>query len=869
MKEQVSEPRPLHRLCAGLLAHVDAGKTTLSEALLYQAHQLRSLGRVDHQNSFLDYDPQERRRGITIYAKQAVIQWQSTQLTLLDTPGHVDFSAEMERTLQVLDCAILVISATEGIQAHTRTIWKLLESEHIPVFLFINKMDIAHVSSCELIAQLRDALDPHCVDVSERGPLAEMAAMSDDALLEDFLAHGDLRDEQIAQAVADRQLFPCCFGSALKLEGISDLLDALVRWLPVPVYPSQFGMRAFKVFRDAQGMRLTQVKITGGTLKAKSTLDNGDKVDQIRLYSGNRFTMINEAPAGTLCALKGPVLLEAGQGLGFEKTRFPAQTGCLSCALIPPSGCDSVQLYRQLRQLKEEDPQLQLQYEPHTGEIRIQVMGKVQLEILRQTIADRFHVDVRFSEARISYRETILTAVEGIGHYEPLRHYAEVHLMLEPGEPGSGIQLDTVCPLDLLEQNWQHQVLSVLEEEKLTGVLTGAPLTDIKITLLSGKAHPKHTEGGDFRQATLRALRQGLRSTECVLLEPVLNYSLDVAAQDVSRALYDIERMNGTAALKDQPCGTRMLIEGQAPASGLQNYAAEVAAYTRGTGRLSTSFAGYQPCAQAASVMEASGYDPDADLQHPADSIFCSHGAGFLVHWYEIDKYMHLPRYTAQPANSAAAPRHQRYTISDAELKSVMDATYKPRPKIHPRTPVRRHDLLPDKVDITPQQEKTDCLLVDGYNLIHSWSSLKTLAEQDLGAARDELIRLLSSYQGSRKGILILVFDAYKVKDNPGQTIKLDMIYVIYTRTSQTADSYIERATHELASHFHVTVATSDGLEQLIILGQGAMRMSARELEAQVMQANRTYSTRAITDPQGNRPMSQLKEWIRTQQEDE
>ena len=854
----------------GALAHVDAGKTTLSESLLYLSHQIRKRGRVDHQDTVLDYDRQERSRGITIFLKQARFPWKETEFTLLDTPGHIDFSAEMERTLQVLDYAVVLISGMDGVQAHTHTIWKLLETYHIPAFVFVNKMDIAYTDAAAFMLMLQKQLDPRILDFTHVEEQMENIAMLRDDLLESYLENGTLSTEQIQSAVAARSLFPCYFGSALKGEGVEALLDGLDAYTQEKNYPEAFGGRVFKVSRDRQGTRLTHVKITGGTLKAKQVLENGEKVDQLRLYSGEQFTMVNEVSAGHVCCLKGPMKLGIHDGLGFEQpARSPILSACPSYSLIPPQGCDPFALYRQLKQLEEEDPQLHLQFHAPTQEIHVQMMGNVQIEILKQLISDRFHLEVELDEGKINYKETILEPVEGVGHYEPLRHYAEVHLLLEPLPSGSGLQITSDCPVDFLALPWQKMVLNCLDEMEVPGVLTGSPLTDIKITLIAGKAHIKHTEGGDFRQATLRALRQGLRSVSCQLLEPIYQFRMELPSGQLSRAMFDLERMQAQSSIT-QTREETVILEGTAPVAKMRNYQAELTAYTHGLGRLTCTFDGYQPCADQEAVIEALGYDCDGDLDFPADSIFCSHGAGFLVRYDEVSEHMHLEAqwHPQTPLSSDSGYHHNRYTVDDAELKRVMERTHKPKEKAAVHSPVRRKEM-PEHVEILQQQPKTKCLLVDGYNMIHSWSELIPLAEADLSAAREQLIQRFSSFQGTRTGILIIVFDAYQVKDNPGSIQKLHNLYVVYTKTSQTADSYIEKATHQLADQFEVTVATSDGMEQLIILGQGAMRLSSRELEAQVNQLRHQHRLQEQRNLEPHRPLKELKTLLPDPDEDQ
>lgn len=836
-----------------LLAHVDAGKTTLSEALLYKAQAIRSLGRVDHQNSFLDYDYQERKRGITIYLKQAVFEWKDLNITLLDTPGHTDFSAEMERTLQVLDAAIVLISAPSGIQAHTKTIWKLLESYHIPTFIFINKMDLAYQSEDEIMQQLQSELSEHCVLFTSSSK-DEHCAMCSDELLEYYSEHEKLEPSLIQKAIQQRQIFPCYSGSALKQTNVEALLDGLNDYLPIQHYPDEFGAKVFKISRDIQGNRLTHIKVTGGSLKAKA-LVNDEKIDQIRIYSGNKFIMVNEVFAGEICCLKGPQNFHIHDGLGFEgQGKSPTLSPCLSYRMILPDKIDEFQVFRQLKQLEEENPELHLSLSLDK-KIHVELMGEIQIEILKQVISDRFHYNVEFDQGSINYKETIAYPVEGIGHYEPLRHYAEVHLLLEPLKVGSGIHIDTACPTDVLDAHWQKCILSVLDSQTLTGVLTNSLLTDIKITLLSGKAHLKHTEGQDFQQATLRALRQGLKSCESILLEPIYRFEIEVPNENTSKALFDLERLHAQFEVQ-QTLNQTTLIHGTAPVSSMQNYDTELRSYTHGNGRISCVFEGYAPCIEQQKVIDEIGYNSDSDLENPADSVFCSHGAGFIVKWHDIDQYMHLER-AYKPIKEVSTTVYKRQTISDDELKAVMAKTYKQKERsIEPRKVVKKE--LPDKLEVKIVQKKTECLLIDGYNMIHAWDDLKQLAQEDLAASREALIQQLANYHGYRKGIFIVVFDAYKVKENPGSILKKENFYVVFTKSSQTADTYIEKATHHLAKEYRVTVATSDGMEQLIIMGQGALRLSARELKKEMNKHIKTYQEKPNTQI-GHRPMQDLK----------
>lgn len=838
---------PMKQICIGILAHVDAGKTTLSEALLYRAGAIRRLGRVDHQDAFLDTDAMERQRGITIFSKQAVLELGETRVTLLDTPGHVDFSAEMERTLQVLDCAVLVISGTDGVQGHTRTLWDLLERYQVPTFLFINKMDLAGADRAALLAHLKDKLSGGCMDFGDTDTLWEEAAVCDEAALEQYLETGALSAETVSRLIGERKLFPCYFGSALKVEGVDELLAGVERYAPQPDYPAEFGAKVFKITRDAQGARLTHMKITGGALRTKEPLTGreGDtvwqeKADQLRLYSGAKFRPVDTAEAGAVVAVTGLSRTFPGQGLGNE----PDWAGAVLQPVLTyrvelMDGTDPHTALQKLRQLEEEDPQLHIVW--NNGEIHAQLMGEVQMEVLQRLIRERLGMEVSFGTGAVCYRETIANAVEGIGHFEPLRHYAEVHLLLEPGEPGSGMTLTSVCPTDKLDLNWQRLIFTHLLEKPHLGVLTGSPITDIKITLLAGRAHEKHTEGGDFRQATYRAVRHGLMQAESVLLEPWYRFRLEVPAQQVGRAMTDLQQMGGKI---DPPetVGEETALTGTAPVAGLRDYAREVAVYTRGQGRLSCVPAGYFPCAEAETVIEAMGYDPERDVENTADSVFCSHGAGVVIPWREVAQHAQVdsgwrPEGT-EPEPKEAPP--QRRTVStyagtaaqDKELQAIFERTY---------GTVKREAFLPPKAPKRPvtdnSEEKRrelkkafsgeDYLLVDGYNIIFAWDELKKLAAEHLDAARKKLCDLLCDYQGYRKCRVIVVFDAYKVKGGLGSVEKYHNITIVYTKEAETADAYIERATYEIGRQHRVRVATSDGPEQIIILGHGALRLSA------------------------------------------
>ena len=837
----------MKNICIGILAHVDAGKTTLSEALLYRAGAIRRLGRVDHQDAFLDTDAMERQRGITIFSKQAVLELSSVRVTLLDTPGHVDFSAEMERTLQVLDCAVLVISGTDGVQGHTRTLWELLERYHVPTFLFINKMDLAGTDRDALLAHLKEKLVGGCVDFGDSETLAEEAAVLDEAVLERYLETGEVSNAALSALIAERKLFPCYFGSALRVEGVDALLSGVERYAPRPVYPADFGAKVFKITRDSQGARLTHLKLTGGTLRVKDVLTGreGDtlwqeKADQLRLYSGAKFQSLDEAEAGAVVAVTGLSHTFPGQGLGAE----PDWAGAVLQPVLTyrvelSDGTDPHTALQKLRQLEEEDPQLHLVWSG--GDIHIQLMGEVQMEILQRLIRERLGMEVSFGAGTVCYRETIANAVEGIGHFEPLRHYAEVHLLLEPGEPGSGVTVASVCPTDELNLNWQRLILTHLLEKEHCGVLTGAPVTDIKLTLLTGRAHEKHTEGGDFRQATYRAVRQGLMQAENVLLEPWYRFRLELPAEQVGRAMTDLQRMNGEVELPET-IGEDAVLTGRAPVAGLRDYGREVAVYTRGRGRLSCTPAGYFPCAEADSVIAAIGYDPERDTENPADSVFCSHGAGVIVPWFEVCDHAQVesgwqPK-SAAPEPETSGPKQRTVSAyagtieQDRELQAIFERTY---------GTVKRREFIPPKAPRRPiadtSEEKRrelkrafsgeEYLLVDGYNIIFAWDELKKIAAENLDAARKQLCELLCNYQGYRKCRVILVFDAYKVKGGLGSVEKYHNITIVYTREAETADAYIERATYEIGRQHRVRVATSDGPEQVIILGHGALRLSA------------------------------------------
>lgn len=841
----------MKKIVIGLLAHVDAGKTTCSESLLVASGQLRHAGRVDHQDAFLDYDAQERRRGITIYAKEARLHTAHAEIVLLDTPGHVDFSAEMERTLSVLDYALLILSSRELVQAHTRTIWKLLEQAHIPVFLFINKMDLSVRSRPELLADLQRELSPQIANWN--APQEEMALL-DEKLLECFEQCGTLSDGEIAGAVARRSFSPAVFGSALHQDGISDLLAMLDRFTEERAYPAEFGARVFKISRDLQGNKLTHIRITGGSLKAKEVIA-GEKIDQIRFYHGNTFTTQLSAEAGDLCTLKGPIRLQAGQGLGFEQTEAALPVGCLSCQMILPDSTDAFAFSRELVQLQEEDPSLQFTYHKEDSRISVRLMGRVQTEVLQQLILDRFHVPVSFSDSTVEYRETIRDVSEGVGHFEPLRHYAEVHLLLEPLPAGSGVEIDTSCPIDVLKPQWQSQILNALDSAALTGVLTDSPLTDLRITLISGRGSIKHTEGQDFREAALRALRQGLMKSRSVLLEPYGSFELRIPSETLSRASYDLEQRHASYETAVCPDGSSLL-SGEGPVRLLQNYAAETASYTRGTGSFSLSFNGYQPSEDQEKLVGEAGYDALSDSAHPSFSIFCQHGAGFNVPWDQAEEYMHVPMRSSAPAAEAPS-RPASLKVSDAELEAIMNRLYPKKERPSEPTPRQSAPASPAvrAAPVLPQ-----ILIVDGYNMIFSWDELKEEARQDLAAAREKLIAMLEEYSFHFNGRIMLVFDAYLVKDSIGSSMHADHLEIIYTRCGETADSYIEGRIEQLSRKYQVTVATSDQLEQLAVLQHGALRCPARELYQRIIAATRaSLSESAASLHSGSYPLKDLK----------
>ena len=909
MGRQANETKPIKHICAGLLAHVDAGKTTLSEGILYLTGGLRKLGRVDHGDAFLDNFALERSRGITIFSKQAVFPLGETEVTLIDTPGHVDFSAEMERALWVMDYAVLVVSGADGIQGHTETLWRLLKAYRIPTFIFVNKMDQDGTDREALLQELKKNLDDGCIafdslrmpqETGTKGSAAgvenardealisagsedilEEIAMCDEDVLEAYMETGDIRKSDVIRLIGERKIFPCYFGSALKLSGVETLLAGLEQFTRMPEYPDEFAAKVFKISRDEQGSRLTHIKITGGSLKVKTSFGEKEKVDQIRVYSGAKYGMQDVAEAGTVCALTGLSETAAGQGLGEEKDlEAPLLEPVLSRSVILPEGTDVPKALRQLKQLEEEDPLLHIVWNSRLEEIQMQLMGEVQTEVLKSMIAERYQMDVEFGAGRIMYKETIADTVTGVGHYEPLRHYAEVHLRMEPGERGSGLVFGTDCSEDNLDGNWQRLILTHLMEKEHPGVLAGMPITDMKITLTAGKAHLKHTEGGDFRQATYRAVRQGLMQAESVLLEPWYVFRLELPAEQVGRAMADVQKRYGTfeAPLME---GERAVLSGRAPVSEMLDYPAEVQSYTGGRGRLALRLEGYYPCHNQEEVLADIGYDSEGDVDNPSGSIFCSHGAGFFVPWDQVPDYMHIKEKIPDITDSADGGEANAFVrgkneimeekkdardsgvtyassyIEDKELEAIFLREFgskkqqEDRYRGYRKTSGRAAGTSGSRSSLgsgtskysgaagtlSGRNEEKQYLLVDGYNIIFAWDFLKELAEVNLEAARGKLMDILCNYQGFSGVTLIVVFDAYKVKGNPGEIFKYHNIHVVYTKEAETADQYIEKTTHELGHKHQVTVATSDSLEQVIVMGQGARRLSASDFREEVEQA--------------------------------
>lgn len=877
MAEQTEEKKLTKHICTGLLAHVDAGKTTLSESMLFLGGSIRKLGRVDHQDAFLDTEEMERSRGITIFSKQARFTWKNMNVTLLDTPGHVDFSAEMERTLQILDYAVLVISGADGVQGHTMTLWRLLKCYQVPVFIFVNKMDQEGTDTDFLLADIRKNLGEGCIDFTQEArntdSWMENLALCDEKLLEEYVEQGQVSQDSLVCAIAERKVFPCYFGSALHVAGVEALLDGLQNYTKSPHYSDAFGAKVYKIARDEQGNRLTYLRVTGGSLRVREQITKEEeKVNQIRLYSGAKYEAVQEVHAGEVCAVTGLSKTYPGLGLGAEKiSDMPVLEPVLNYRLCIAEGTDVHKMLQNMRELEEEVPELHVLWQESLNEIHVQLMGEVQLEILKGMIWDRFHQRVELDEGRIVYKETILSPVEGIGHFEPLRHYAEVHLLLEPSEPGTGLSFAADCSEDMLDRNWQRLILTHLEEREHRGVLTGSVITDMKITLLSGKAHLKHTEGGDFRQATYRAIRQGLMKAENVLLEPYYEYRLEVPSASVGRAMSDIQNMQG-AFTPPEVDGEMSVLKGTAPVSAMNGYQKEVISYTGGKGRLFCSLKGYCPCAKAEEVIQAIGYEPERDMENPAGSVFCAHGAGYVVGWEHVEEQMHLPlayipkekeqqemhiqssaEYAVQKRRETAA---SRFELTEDEL----DAIYRPT--------VLRHKEQKGPVVVRAKKEESaeqwrerhakqrpeeEYLLVDGYNIIFAWEELKNLAEVDMGAARNKLMDILSNYQGYQKCTLILVFDAYKVKGNLGEVSRYHNIYVVYTKEAETADQYIEKTVHRMSRKYQVTVATSDALEQVIVFSKGANRLSALGLREDILRTEREIREELVQRPAGSK----------------
>ncbi len=863
-----SENRPKRHLCIGLLAHVDAGKTTLSEAMLYTAGSIRKMGRVDNKDAFLDTFALERARGITIFSKQARLALdENTEVFLLDTPGHVDFSAEMERTLQILDYAILVVSGADGVQGHTETLWKLLTRYEIPTFLFVNKMDQEGTDRKKLMQNLQKYLSGNCLDfTSEQGIdgllsdeiFAENAAVCDEAVLERYLETGEMEKEDLVSMISKRKIFPCFFGSALKLNGVEEMMHAVSVLTREPSYPEAFGAKVYKIARDEQGNRLTFLKVTGGCLNVKEELLE-EKVNQIRIYSGAKYETAGQVKAGEVCAVTGLSKTYPGEGIGCESESFlPVLEPVLTYQIRIPQDCDVHKMLQNLKQLEEEEPLLHIVWNERLGEIHAQLMGEVQTEILKSMIEERFGVRVEFGAGNIVYKETIRNTVEGVGHFEPLRHYAEVHLLLEPGEPGSGLHFLSNCSEDVLDKNWQRLILTHLEEKEHLGVLSGSPVTDMQITLVSGRAHQKHTEGGDFRQATYRAVRQGLKKAESVLLEPYYEYRLEVPSEMVGRALSDLQRMNGTFGSPEQ-VGEMAVLSGEAPVALMQDYQREVISYTKGRGRLSCSLSGYKPSSNAEEVLTAIGYDSERDLENPTGSVFCAHGAGFVVPWDQVEDYMHLEsvfKPKEEPEQDpfdeqavSAAVRRARYVSSlspeeERELEEMAEASRRKREQARKKYSYRKTELdtgsnSTGEYKSRKRERRKEYLLVDGYNIIFAWEELRELAKINIDGARGRLMDILSNYQGIRKCTLILVFDAYKVEGFPGEIQQYHNIHVVYTKEAETADQYIEKVAHEIGRKYEVTVATSDGTEQVIIRGQGCHLLSAKELHTEIVLAQK------------------------------
>ena len=832
----------------GILAHVDAGKTTLSEALLYTAGQLKKLGRVDNKSAFLDNYELERRRGITIFSKQAVLRTENTEITLLDTPGHIDFSSEAERTLQVQDYAVLVISARDGVQPHTETLWRLLLRYNVPVFIFVNKMDLEGSDKNRVLAELKKHLSENCADfTASDDEICENAAFCNEKLMEKYIEEGSLSDVEIAKAIRERNIFPCWFGSALKLDGVAEFIEGLEKYTLQTEYGPEFGARVFKIARDPQGNRLTYMKITGGSLKARSIVSYmpkgseeqiEEKVNMLRIYSGEKFESSDTVQAGGICAVLGLSATYPGQGIGFEKELLkPMLEPVLTYRVILPKDISSVEFLPKLKQIEEEDPQL-LVSSNAAGEIYVHLMGEIQAEVLKSLVEDRFGVSVDFDSGSVIYKETVAAPVEGVGHFEPLRHYAEVHLLIEPGEPESGITVNSLCREEVLGKNWQRLILTHILEKTHSGVLIGAPLADVKITLVAGRAHIKHTEGGDFRQATYRALRQGLMKAKNVLLEPYYAFRLEIPAEQLGRAINDIRIMDGKISSPESN-GITAVINGRAPVSEMRSYAKDVMAYTKGKGKLSLFSDGYAPCHNAEKVIDAAKYNPESDIANTPDSVFCSHGAGINVKWYDVEKYMHVTSgmdvETGDKIPSMPNPKllKRNLNIDDKELEAIMEREF---------GPIRRRQYSEAVLD-TPKtahaaERKKEYIIVDGYNLIFAWDGLAALAKDNFDAARHILTDILCNYRGYTKCELVLVFDGYKVKGNAGEKSDYNGIHLVFTKENETGDMYIEKLVEEVGKNYSVRVVTSDNLIQVSALRAGVLRVPAREFIKEIERVN-------------------------------
>lgn len=866
----------MRKIVLGILAHVDAGKTTLSESILYSSGAIRKMGRVDNKDAYLDTYELERARGITIFSKQAVFHLNDTYYTLLDTPGHVDFSAEMERTLQVLDYAILVISAADGVQGHTKTLWKLLNRYQIPVFIFINKMDQEGADADKTLQELKSKLDDKCTSFQtmDTEEFYESIAVYDENACNAYLEKGCIEDQSICQMIQKRQIFPCFFGSALKMTGVENFVKSLNRLVRMPDYSNEFGARVFKIGRDEQGNRLTYLKVTGGLLKNKQMLSDqekswNEKINQIRIYSGIKYENVNESSAGSICAVTGLTMTYPGEGIGFEsQSLLPILEPVLTYEIKIPEECDLNTTMQKIRQLEEEIPELRIEYSEADKSIQAKIMGEVQLEILQSIIAQRFGIQVTFGEGKIVYKETIANTVEGVGHFEPLRHYAEVHLRLEPLDMGSGLQFATECSEDLLQKNWQRLILTHLEEKEHLGVLTGSAITDMKITLLSGKAHQKHTEGGDFRQATYRAVRQGLKTAESVLLEPFYEYQLEIPASMIGRAMTDIEKMHARC-LSPETFGDYAILKGQGPVSTMQNYQKEVTAYTKGHGHFNCTFCGYQKCYNQGEIIQSIGYDSERDLENPTGSVFCAHGAGFIVPWYQVQEYMHLAMSEAggynyddivHIKNDVSHDHILDDFIETEEIDQIISKTFysnkRDESNQHRWASTKKKDVSEYNYNSTVTRKYTGkeqiekYLLVDGYNVIFAWQELKELAKDNIDGARGKLMDILCNYQALKKCNLIVVFDAYRIEGHTTEFIDYHNIHVVYTKEAETADQYIERFAHENGRKYDVTVATSDGLEQIIIVGQGCHLISSREFEKEVQYENQIFRETYLSNPE-------------------